>query len=806
LAVPFTNFPAALSAVSRIHPRGMPVTSLFRISTLFAVLLQTALAETVTGRVVDPSGAAISRATVTITARDGDTRRSIRTDSAGEYRFDGLSAGEYLIEAMAPGFGSNRATVLTLEPGKSLDADLQLDLTKLTTQVQVTATGTAQSADESAKALDIIDAIQLDVRAKIAIPDAIRFTPGIRVQQLGGPGSLTRILSRGLPTHQTSLLIDGFRLRDAGSTQGDATAFLGDLLVVDTGSVEILRGSGSSLYGTNAAGAVINVITDQGGGRIRGDVLTEGGGLGLFRGAAKIAGGAAKDRLLYTAGIAHLNVTSGIDGNDRARNTSGQGFAQYNFTPSTSLSGRLFAARSYADLNVSPYTAATLPSSTVVSAIPDVTFFPSQNDPDSSRNANYITGLVALNQRLSESASIRVSYQGLSTSRDNRDGPAGPGFQPQFSNSSKFDGRIDTLQARADVRLGRYNFLTGGYEFERESYGNFSADQNPVAAQRVDARVRASQNSHAIYAQDQIRLLNNRLQFSFSGRIQRFSLSRPEFTGGTPLYASLPLLTPQSAYTGDGSVSYFLPQSGTKLRAHAGNSYRAPALYERFGSYFFFGSFSALGDPRLRPERLLSIDAGFDQYLLSSRLRVSGTYFYTRIQEAIVFDSGITPATDPFGRFGGYNSAPGGLARGVEIAAEASITRTTTVNSSYTYTNAKERTSALIGGYLPSIRIFKNMFTATASQRLGRKIDVAFDFLAASPYIYPLFAGTGSRAFEFDGPVRGDLVINFNQPISERQTLRFYTRIENVFNRTYFEDGFRTPKAWAVAGIKWIWN
>lgn len=212
-----TSFPAALSAVSRIHPRGMPVKPLFQFTTLFAVLLHPISAETVTGRVIDPSGAVINRATVTITSREGDVRRSIQTGGSGEFHIDGLSPGDYLIEAKAPGFGSNRAAELSIQAGQSATADLQLDLTKLTTQVQVTGTGTAQSADESAKALDIIDATQLDLRAKIAVPDAIRYIPGVRVQQLGGPGSLTRILARGLPTHQTSLLIDGFRLRDAAA-------------------------------------------------------------------------------------------------------------------------------------------------------------------------------------------------------------------------------------------------------------------------------------------------------------------------------------------------------------------------------------------------------------------------------------------------------------------------------------------------------------------------------------------------------------------------------------------------------------
>jgi outer membrane cobalamin receptor len=59
-------------------------------------------------------------------------------------------------------------------------------------------------------------------------------------------------------------LIDGLRFRDAATTQGDASSFLSDLLVVNTERLEVLRGSGSSLYGSNAIGGVINVLTDQG--------------------------------------------------------------------------------------------------------------------------------------------------------------------------------------------------------------------------------------------------------------------------------------------------------------------------------------------------------------------------------------------------------------------------------------------------------------------------------------------------------------------------------------------------------------
>jgi hypothetical protein len=92
------------------------------------------------------------------------------------------------------------------------------------------------------------------------------------------------------------------------------------------------------------------------------------------------------------------------------------------------------------------------------------------------------------------------------------------------------------------------------------------------------------------------------------------------------------------------------------------------------------------------------------------------------------------------------------------------------------------------------------MFTATASQRLGRRIDVTADLFAASGYLIP-FSG---RAFEFSGPVKADIAASYTHPVSERHRVRFYTRVENVLNRTYYEEGFPTPKAWAVAGVKWL--
>jgi outer membrane receptor protein involved in Fe transport len=220
------------------------------------------------------------------------------------------------------------------------------------------------------------------------------------------------------------------------------------------------------------------------------------------------------------------------------------------------------------------------------------------------------------------------------------------------------------------------------------------------------------------------------------------------------------------------------------------------------GSSFFRGTFSPLGDPQLRPERTVSFDFGFDQYFAASRYRASATYFYTRLQEVIGY-SGLV--NDPYGRWGGYVNMGGGLARGAELVFEARPQRNLLVTASYTYTNADERRSSLVGGSLRSIRVFPHMFSLTATQQLTRRWQITTDFLAASDYISgSFFVGSGSRPYEFPGPRKLDVAASYTLPLDEARSLRFYIRAENILNQRYFEDGFRTPRAWASAGMKFL--
>ncbi|MBC8165569.1 MAG: TonB-dependent receptor plug domain-containing protein, partial [Bryobacteraceae bacterium] len=386
---------------------------------LAAICASADTAGSVAGRVVDPSGSSVAQARVSITQRPTEVQRSATTNGSGQYEFAALPPGEYMLTAHAAGVGSSEGKPIKIEAGKTADQNLTLELSRIATQVQVTATGLAQTVDEQSKAIDILDAQQLDRRAEYSVSEALRTVSGLRVSQLGGPGSFVRVQTRGLRSTDTSFLVDGFRFRDAASPQGDATAFISDLLLANTDRVEVLRGSGSSLYGTHATGGVVNIITDQGGGALRGDISVEGGGLGLFRGTARMSGGAFQDRLRFAGGFTHLNVTRGVDGDDRARNTTGHGFMLWQLSPATTLSGRVLIADTFAGLNDSPFALQNLPAGQLVQGIPGNTFAPAPNDPDQRRAGGQANIMATLLHNWSARASSRISYSGVFTSRDN---------------------------------------------------------------------------------------------------------------------------------------------------------------------------------------------------------------------------------------------------------------------------------------------------------------------------------------------------------------------------------------------------
>src|SRR5262245_50193918 len=270
------------------------------------------IATDIHGRVTDQRKASVAGAEVSLRSRSGAQVVAL-TDDNGEYRFKGLPAGEYVVEVQAKGFAVFTSRALHLERGQALANDVELLVEAVNGSVVITATGTAQSADEISKAISVLNDQTIEEKREWTLSESVRGLPGVRVQQQGSYGALTTIRLRGQRTFDTAFLLDGLRVRDASDINGSAVPFIADLLPVDLDRVEMLRGSGSSIYGTNAVGGVINLMPKSGAGKPAFEFGFDGGSLALFRERIKGSGGLGK-RAGFSFGLARVDVRHGIDG------------------------------------------------------------------------------------------------------------------------------------------------------------------------------------------------------------------------------------------------------------------------------------------------------------------------------------------------------------------------------------------------------------------------------------------------------------------------------------------------------------
>ncbi|HZS43560.1 MAG TPA: TonB-dependent receptor, partial [Blastocatellia bacterium] len=388
--------------------------------------------------------------------------------------------------------------------------------------------------------------------------------------------------------------------------------------------------------------------------------------------------------------------------------------------------------------------------------------------------------------------SYQVTYQNVYTSRFFTNGPgqSAPAIQfgiSDFVSDSNDIGRLNTFNVTNNLRLGKYNLITGGLEYEHESF-----TQDFTSPFFSNPRTTDTQSSLAFFAQDQITAMDGKLYFMAAFRSQAFFLSNPQ---SVPQVQNIDI---KRAYTGDGSVSYrVLPN--TKLRSHVGNSFRAPSLSERF--VFFQGT--RIGDPFLQPERGISFDGGIDQTFANNKVRASATYFYTRLQQIIT-------STALFHETNGK----GALSRGLELSLEAAPYRGFTLNSSYTFTNShqvlgfpiltSDNTTIPGGVSFPSLSVPKHSFSFEANQAFAHGFNVNFNLYAVGQHDFTLFDPIffSEVLFNFKGYTKAALGGSYTRNLSESKQMTFYGKIDNLFNQKIQDEGFLAPKATALAGIK----
>src|SRR5438477_1219999 len=766
---------------------------------IVAVLMTSTVgAQTVTslrGHVADAHNANVARAHVALIERSGARTLTV-TDDNGAYTFSNIAPGEYVVEVSGRGFVTSTSNAFHIARGQTQSVDVGLAVEGVSESVVVTATGTAQRIDEISKAVNVLDNATFEAKRELTIAEGLRGIPGTRIQQQGSPGALTSIRLRGQRPFDTALLLDGLRVRDASDINGSAVPFITDLQPANLDRVEVLRGSGSSIYGTNAIGGVINLIPASPGGDRHFEFGFDGGSLALFR--ERIQGSTSfGKRLGLTFGLSRVDVRHGVDSADQYGDTAGSSRFQFQVTPSATLSASFYGTISNARLNDSPFALpAAFTSGKYPRAVDGTTFHADLNNPDEGRRNRMLVEAIRYTDQVNDKVSFTLAYQHVGSRRRNYNGaaidPRFAAFYPfgDFAFVSVNNGGTDTFDARSNFRLGRHNLATAGFEYEHESIfqsslPSFSAFNNTTDKQRT----------LAIFGQDQIFMLGDRLQISIGARGQTVRVDAADRPG------LLKTINPKNSLTGDGSIAYFIRSSNTKLRAHVGNGFRAPSLFERFGAGTFAqAGFVRFGDPTLRAEESVSVDAGFDQRVSRDRARFGATYFYTHLQRIIAFQSF---AVDPLGvgRFSGYANQPGGISRGIETYVEAAPFRGADWRASYTFTNSDRFVSGR--GAQPEYVIPKHLFGLSINQRY-HSVLLSFDLNRTGAYLAPVFENDfpfRTAELTFPSYTKADLFVSYERRATERATFTVFGGADNLFNAKYFENGFRAPGITARAGV-----
>ena len=152
--------------------------------------------------------------------------------------------------------------------------------------------------------VSVIDGPQIVNSQQPFLRDLLQTTPGLDIAQNGGPGRVASVFLRGQSSRATKVLVDGIPINDPSSPQ--RTFDFGSFNTLEIERIEVLRGPQSTLYGSDAVGGVINIITKRGQGPPRAWISTSGGSYGTFENVGHVSGGNSQG--YYSAGASWFDT------------------------------------------------------------------------------------------------------------------------------------------------------------------------------------------------------------------------------------------------------------------------------------------------------------------------------------------------------------------------------------------------------------------------------------------------------------------------------------------------------------------
>jgi vitamin B12 transporter len=448
----------------------------------------------------------------------------------------------------------------------------------------ITATRIPATPDSTPDSVTVISAAQIMQLQQHLVADVLRGQPGVEVARTGQPGSLDGVFLRGADNNQTLVLVDGVRVNNAFNNEFDFS----QLAVDNIERIEILRGPQSTLYGSEAAGGVINIVTKTGGGPPSGWFETE---YGSFNTLLEQAG--------FSAGKGNLSAAAdgSYAGSDNDRINSD--YEQYHFD-------------GHALYDFSDRFSATLLATYFHNDDGDAGDIYTDDPTARVKTENFLAGLT-LNADPFDwwNAKLILSH---SHERDAYDQPANAenfatsDFSQTIAQRNQVDFQnVFTLSNQHTVLVGGTFENTSGNYSEEGTYG-------PSALAKTI-------NTRSAYA-----------QYDFT------PIERLTFTAGGRMDDSTSFGTHDTYRFGS---RFTAPRTETIFRASVGTAFRAPSISDLY--------FPGYSNPNLKPEESLGWDAGFEQPLFKNKLRFGATFFHNDFDNLIQY-SGVSFSPENIGR------------------------------------------------------------------------------------------------------------------------------------------------------------
>ena len=605
--------------------------------------------------------------------------------------------------------------------------------------IVVTATRTEQPLAEVGQALTVIDADAIAVRQSDTVVDLLRTVPGVTIARNGGIGAFASVFIRGAESDQTVALIDGVKLNDPSSPGGGFN--FGNLLVGNIARVEVLRGSQSVLWGSQAIGGVVNVITAEPTEDLAANARAEYG----WRNTRQLVGNVSEKIGPVSASIGAGDFrTDGISSFSEARGGSERdgyrnfgAHAKLNVELSDAISVDLRGWYSNGKVGIDGFPAPTF-------ALADTREYARTRE---------LVGYSGLNAALLDGRfHNRIAFAYTQTQRNNVDPDA---FVPDTFDAS---GRNIRFEYQGTLDVTEAVKATFGAETETSRFVTASSGGPPS---RGEARINSG------YAE----VVTHPLAGLTAIAGVRHD-DHDEFGGKTTAAAS----------------AVWTPNEGvTAFRASYSEGFKAPTLYQLQSEY---------GNALLNPETARGWDAGITQRLWNGTVELAATGFRRDSRDLINFISCSAPfAGVCAGRpFGTYDNVSRARAQGVELTAAVRPIDALRFQASYSHVDSENRSRDSTAFGKDLVRRPRETASALVDYRwaFGLETGATFTHVGSS---FDNAANTRT--------VDGYDLVDLRAAWPMTKLLQLEARVENLFDKQY-ETIYRygSPGRAAYAGVR----